>query len=214
MLRAPGRRKTEKIVGTPLRNDAKVQANKLGGSLVVTESHGGGEPVESTRIRGTVKWFNVVKGYGFVTPESGAGDVFLHMTVLRQAGYEKLPPGSTVWCEAVQGAKGLQVLAILEVDISTAPEEEEGMRRGGPAGMPPPRSEPTGAFETATVKWFNPHKGYGFVCPEATETDVFVHMVVLRRAGLAGLVTGQKVLVRTAEGPKGLQAVDIRLSNG
>ena len=52
------------------------------------------ESVDSTRIRGTVKWFNVVRGYGFVSPEDGSSDVFLHMTVLRQAGYEQLPPGS------------------------------------------------------------------------------------------------------------------------
>ena len=40
--------------------------------------------------------------------------------------------------------------------------------------------------------------------------DVFVHMVTLRRAGLVGLMTGQKVMVKTARGPKGLQAVDIQ----
>ena len=39
--------------------------------------------VESVQIRGTVKWFNVVKGYGFLTPDDGSADVFLHLTVLR-----------------------------------------------------------------------------------------------------------------------------------
>ena len=38
-------------------------------------------------MRGTVKWFNAVRGYGFVAPDDGSADVFLHMTVLRNAGY-------------------------------------------------------------------------------------------------------------------------------
>ena len=70
--------------------------------------------VESVEIRGAVKWFNVVKGYGFLTPEDGSPDVFLHLTVLRQAGYERVPPGAMVRCEAVRGAKGMQVLRVLE----------------------------------------------------------------------------------------------------
>lgn len=168
--------------------------------------------VESVQIRGTVKWFNVVKGYGFLTPEDGSADVFLHLTVLRVAGHEVLPPGATVVCEAVKGAKGMQVLCVLSVDTTTAvPDADAAVEKLRPA-REPDRLEPSGAFIAGTVKWFNPHKGYGFVCPdESEESDIFVHMVTLRHAGIASLITGQSVEVRITDGPKGRQATEIRI---
>ena len=68
--------------------------------------------VNSERIRGTVKWFNLVRGYGFVSPEDGSSDVFLHMTTLREAGYEQVPPGATIECILAKVEKGMQCLAV------------------------------------------------------------------------------------------------------
>ena len=48
-------------------------------------------------------------------------------------------------------------------------------------------------MQKGTVKWFNPTKGYGFIRPTTGDKDVFVHISAVERAGLRGLVEGQKV---------------------
>jgi len=55
---------------------------------------------------GTVKWYNPDKGFGFITPQSGGKDVFIHATVLERAGLGPLAEGQTVRMGVVQGAKG------------------------------------------------------------------------------------------------------------
>ena len=56
--------------------------------------------------RGTVKWFSNQKGYGFITPDDGGEDLFVHYTNVEMEGFRNLQEGQTVEYEAAQGKKG------------------------------------------------------------------------------------------------------------
>ncbi|HEX5632246.1 MAG TPA: cold shock domain-containing protein [Gemmatimonadales bacterium] len=58
------------------------------------------------RVTGTVKWFNDAKGYGFITPENGDKDCFVHHTAIQADGFRSLAEGEKVEFEIVQGQKG------------------------------------------------------------------------------------------------------------
>ncbi|BDI23729.1 cold-shock protein [Herbiconiux sp. L3-i23] len=62
--------------------------------------------------RGTVKWFNAEKGYGFITVDDGGQDVFVHYSAIDMAGYKSLEEGQAVVFEVGTGAKGPQAEAV------------------------------------------------------------------------------------------------------
>jgi CspA family cold shock protein len=162
-------------------------------------------------VRGTVKWFNAEKGFGFIVADDGSGDVFLHLSALRNEGLETVSGGATIVCAVSRGPKGLQVDRVIEVDESTASPSVQHRPRS-PLGYDRPRHPPladVGEFVAATVKWFNPNKGFGFITVDETSPDVFVHMQTLRRCGVATLDSGQEVRVRIGQGAKGPQVAEI-----
>ena len=61
---------------------------------------------------GTVKWFSNEKGYGFITPDDGSDDVFVHFSKIEGAGFKSLDEGAKVQFETEPGQKGLQATSV------------------------------------------------------------------------------------------------------
>jgi CspA family cold shock protein len=155
---------------------------------------------EGATVEAAVKWFNATKGYGFVELSDGGGDAFLHLKALREIGRQTLPSGAKIRVVARTGARGAEVLRIVEVDTRTAIERS------------PRRStvDPSSAVElTGKVKWFDDVRGFGFVASDDFGRDVFVHSTTLAGSGVGSLSEGQAVSMRVVETPKGREAIAI-----
>ena len=163
------------------------------------------EEIPSTpgrRVDATVKWFNPSKGFGFVTLSDGTQDAFLPMAILRRAGYDDVPEGSSITCEIGAGAKGPLVVSVLSIDASTAAAPRPD---GSDRGIDRRYARPAQTIE-GSVKWFGAEKGYGFISPDGGGKDIFVHISALRRSQLDTIEPGQRVRVEVVEGRKGLEA--------
>ncbi len=77
----------------------------------------------------TVKWFNAIKGYGFVTTPEGE-DAFMHVTALQAVGRDSIPPESRIRCDLAPGRRGLQVSMVKEI-LELGEEREARPRPGG-----------------------------------------------------------------------------------
>lgn len=163
-------------------------------------------------IAGRIKWYDAVKGYGFLVPEEGGGDIMVHASCVRNFGRSALPEGARVEVVTVAGTRGLHAQEILAIDDP----EPAAAERTGFAETPRPTDflgpdVDVGPLQPARVKWFDKQKGFGFVNVFGVAEDVFVHMEIVRRSGFADLSSGEGMAVRTFRGPRGLMVAEIRL---
>jgi len=158
-------------------------------------------------INGIIKWFDAVKGYGFISSEDDKGDILVHFSILKDIGRRMLPEGTSVKCLSADRPKGRQAVKILEYDLTTAVGMD--IELVGPSSIIIDVDDTE--FVEATVKWFNRVRGYGFVNRGDGSDDVFIHMELLRQYGVDHLTPGQIVAVAIGEGERGIVVKAIKI---
>ena len=132
--------------------------------------------------KGTVKFFNSQKGFGFIQQDSGGEDVFVHISAVERAGLEGLAEGQELEFNLVDRGGKVSAQDLQVVGDVIAVEKSAG----------PPKRELTGEKATGTVKFFNAMKGFGFLVRDDGQPDAFVHISAVERSGLSGIDEGER----------------------
>ena len=156
-----------------------------------------GRPQASDGADGTVSWYDGEKGFGFVTPDSGGEDLFVHVRAL-PGGVTELSEGDRVTYDVGTSEKGLQARNIRLV--RGAPVAPERSRSAAPS------SESGGSVRggEGVVARYDTERGFGFITPDAGGADLFVHVSVVR--GAEGLQEGDRVRYKVRQSDRGPQA--------
>ncbi len=163
------------------------------------------EPADGLVVKGHVKWFDPGKGFGFVVATLGGPDILLHANVLRNFGQSSVADGSAIELIAQQTERGMQAVEVLSI----APPEVSASAGLTDIAEIDPAYLAQRPLEPARVKWFDKAKGFGFANVFGFEEDVFVHIEVLRKSGLADLQPGEAVCLRVIDGKRGRMACEV-----
>ncbi|MBO3102282.1 cold-shock protein [Cellulomonas fengjieae] len=140
-------------------------------------------------LLGTVSWYEPAKGYGFVTPDDGSAEIFLHSSAIVGGGV--VSEGQRVAFLVVDGEKGPQADHLLPLRADAArPAASDGA--------------------DGTVTFYDADKGFGFATPDSGGEDLFVHARTLT-GGLTELSEGDRITFDAADSDRGPQAHNVRL---
>lgn len=160
---------------------------------------------EGRIVSGRVKWFDPVKGFGFVVSDEQGPDILLHANVLRNFGQNSVADGTEVELLVQQTERGLQAMAIHSLRIVSTPQNSSL----ADFADVDPEVLANAPLEPARIKWFDRIKGFGFATVFGRSEDIFVHIEVLRSSGLAELAPGEAVCIRSINGKRGKMATAI-----
>ncbi|WP_138933794.1 cold-shock protein [Roseovarius arcticus] len=157
------------------------------------------------RVRGHVKWFDPVKGFGFVLAEDGGGDILLHANVLRNFGQSSVADDAVVDLDVQSTDRGVQATAVHDI------QPPDGAQFQGLADFDDidPSVLLAAPLVPARIKWFDKAKGFGFANTFGENGDVFLHLEVIRRSGLADLQPGEALAIRVIDGKRGRMAAEV-----
>lgn len=154
-------------------------------------------------LQGTCKWFNSVKGYGFITPDNGGADVFVHQSAIQGEGFHALADGEKVAFDIVDENGKAKAANVTNPD-------------GGPVkgGRAQPRKwpenvAPSEGKQIGSVKWFNSSKGFGFIAPNSGGEDLFVHQSAIHSPGFRSLMQAEEVEFKVVEDQGKMKAIDV-----
>ncbi|MCA5894279.1 cold shock domain-containing protein [Isoptericola sp. NEAU-Y5] len=160
---------------------------------------------------GTVSWYDDVKGFGFIAPDTGGEDVFVHVKALGP-GLSELSEGARVTYDVVDGDKGPNAR---HVQLVRGSGGARGGTRGGTdrtdRGRPGRAAASDGPVRggVGTVARYDADRGFGFITPDAGGADLFVHVSVVRDAEF--LEEGDRVRFKVRQSDRGPQADGVEL---
>lgn len=162
------------------------------------------ESCETEPVFGRVKWFDPVKGFGFVVVDEDGPDILLHANVLRNFGQGSVADGAGILLKVQETQRGVQALEVLRIDppadvaeTTISDLDETDIDTDALALVP------------ARVKWFDKTKGFGFANVFGNPEDIFIHVEVLRRSGFSDLQPGEAIAIRIVDGQRGRMAQSI-----
>ena len=157
------------------------------------------------QVTGLVKWFDPVKGFGFVVADHGGPDILLHVNVLRNFGQNSVADNARITVAVLNTERGVQAVAVLGIE---PPEGGGGMDLSDIAELDMDKVA-SAPLEPGRVKWFDKGKGFGFANVFGCDADVFLHVEVLRRCGLSDLQPGEALAMRVIDGKRGQMAAEV-----